>query len=378
MSSRIGQLASHLDPRTWSGKGLAAHSIKNDNDVVIVAMGRTPFCKARKGQLKDTPFDILCLEMFKGLLAKAQVDPSVIDDVVVGNVRNDAAAYNVRAAALGAGIPHTAPTLVVNRFCSSGLMAIRTVANQIQNGEMDCGLAVGVESMSNHAPETWDFSPEVKGAHPEANDCAMPMGWTSENVAADFKIPREKMDAFAARSHQRAAAAQASGRFDAEILPITVPEVRDGQRSYKTVSADDGIRGNSTAEGLAKIKPAFPQWAPSQTTGGNASQLTDGAAGVLLMRRSLANKLGKKIIAKYVATSVSGLAPRIMGIGPSLAIPKVLEVTGINQSQVDLFEINEAFSSMAVYCQEKLNIDSDKLNVNGGACALGHPLGAVS
>lgn len=254
-------------------------------------------------------------------------------------------------------------------------MAIRSVANQIQTGEMDCGLAVGVESMSNHSPETWDFSPEVKGAHQEADDCKMPMGWTSENVAGDFKIPREKMDAFAARSHQRAAAAQSSGRFDAEILPITVP---DGQNNYKTVSQDDGIRSTSTPEGLAKIKPAFPQWAPSQTTGGNASQLTDGAAGVLLMRRSLANKLGKKVIAKYVATAVSGLAPRIMGIGPSLAIPRVLELTGINQDQVDLFEINEAFASMAVYCQEKLNIDSDKLNVNGGACALGHPLGAVS
>jgi acetyl-CoA acyltransferase 1 len=259
-------------------------------------------------------------------------------------------------------------------------MAIRSVANQIQVGEIDCGLAVGVESMSTHPPETWDFSPEVKGAHQEADDCKMPMGWTSENVAGDFGITRQKMDEFAARSHERAAAAQASGRFDAEILPITVPDGSSdgGQKNYKTVSADDGIRANSTPEGLGKIRSAFPQWAPGQTTGGNASQVTDGAAGVLLMRRSMAHKLGKKIIAKYVATSVSGLAPRIMGIGPSLAIPKVLELTGINQSQVDLFEINEAFASMAVYCQEKLELDSNKLNVNGGAIALGHPLGAVS
>lgn len=254
-------------------------------------------------------------------------------------------------------------------------MAIRSVANQIQAGEIDCGLAVGIESMSNHPPETWDFSPEVKGAHQEADDCKMPMGWTSENVADDFKISREKMDAFSARSHQRAAAAQSSGKFDAEILPITVP---DGQGGYKTVNADDGIRANSTPEALGKVRAAFPQWSPSQTTGGNASQLTDGAAGVLLMRRSLANKLGKKTIAKYVACSVSGLAPRIMGIGPSLAIPRVLELTGINPDQVDIYEINEAFASMAVYCQEKLNIDSNKLNVNGGAIALGHPLGAVS
>jgi acetyl-CoA acyltransferase 1 len=264
---------------------------------------------------------------------------------------------------------------IVNRFCSSGLMAIRSIANQIQAGEIECGLAVGIESMSNHPPETWDFSAEVKGANQEADDCKMPMGWTSENVAGDFKISREKMDAFAARSQQRAAAAQSSGRFDAEIFPITVP---DGQGGYKTVRADDGIRAGTTAEALGKIRPAFPDWAPSHTTGGNASQITDGAAGLVLMRRSLANKLGKKVVAKYVATSVSGLPPRIMGIGPALAIPKVLELTGIDHSQVDLYEINEAFSSMAVYCQEKLNIDSDKLNVNGGSTALGHPLGAVS
>ena len=228
----------------------------------------------------------------------------------------------------------------------------------------------------------WGYSPEVSGANQEAADCKMPMGWTSENVAGDFNISREKMDAFAARSHQRAAAAQASGRFDAEIFPITVPVSLDGgkggEKTYATVSKDDGIRANSTPEGLAKIKPAFPQWAPAQTTGGNASQLTDGAAGILLMRRSMAQKLGKPILAKYVATAVSGLAPRIMGIGPSLAIPRVLELTGITKEQVEIFEINEAFASMAVYCEEKLEIDPEKLNVNGGACALGHPLGAVS
>lgn len=396
MTARIGQIASQLDPRTWSGKGLPAHSVKHDDDVVIVAMGRTPFCRAKKGELKDTPFDFLCLEMFKGLLAKSQVDPKIIEDVVVGNVRNDSAAYAIRAAALAAGIPHTSPTLVgeyqhldsisvvitdrgvlVNRFCSSGLMAVRSVANQIQCGEIDCGIAIGVESMSNHSADKHNFSDEVKGANQEADDCRMPMGWTSENVAGDFNISREKMDAFAARSHSRAAAARESGRFDAEIFPITVPTIQDGQKSYKTVSADDGIRVGSTPESLSKIKSAFPQWQPANTTGGNASQLTDGGAGVLMMRRSLAHKLGKKVIAKYIATAVSGLPPRIMGIGPSLAVPKVLELTGITPEQVDLYEINEAFASMAVYCQEKLNIDSDKLNVNGGAIALGHPLGST-
>jgi len=176
----------------------------------------------------------------------------------------------------------------------------------------------------------------------EAADCVMPMGWTSENVAKDFGIPRSKMDAFAARSHQRAAAAQKAGKFDAEIFPVTVPSKGlDGNAVQKTIREDDGVRGSSTEEGLSKIKPAFPQWEPAQTTGGNASQVTDGGAAVLLMRRSKAEALGLKILGKYVATAVCGLEPRIMGIGPSLAIPKVLELTGIKQSEVDLFEINE-------------------------------------
>jgi acetyl-CoA acyltransferase 1 len=319
------------------------------------------------------------METLKGLLAKADIDPTLIEDIVVGNVRNPGASYAIRAAALAAGVPESSPSLVVNRFCSSGLMAIRSVANQIQAGEIDCGLAMGVESMTTVDPAPTGFSPEVEGARQAAQDCKMPMGWTSENVAADFNISREAMDSLAARSHARAAAAQSSGKFDAEIFPITVPvKLPDGTKSYTTVSADDGIRANSTVEGLGKIKPAFPQWAPSQTTGGNASQLTDGAAGVVLMRRSLAKKLGKRILGKYVACAVSGLAPRIMGIGPAIAIPKLLDLTGLSMSDVDIIEINEAFASMAVYCEQKLNLDANKFNVNGGAIALGHPLGAVS
>lgn len=318
------------------------------------------------------------METFKGLLAKADMDATLIEDVAVGNVRNPGAAYAVRASALAAGLPESAPTLIVNRFCSSGLMAIRSIANQIQAGEIDCGLAMGIESMTTVDPAPTGFSAEVEGARQAAADCKMPMGWTSENVAGDFNISRERMDAFSARSHQRAAAAQKSGRFDDEIFPITVPvKLPDGSKTYDTVAADDGIRANTTAEALAKIKPAFPQWAPSQTTGGNASQLTDGAAGVILMRRSLAKQLGKRILAKYVATAVSGLAPRIMGIGPTYAIPRLLEKTGISLNEVDVVEINEAFASMAVYCEEKLNLDPSKYNVNGGAIALGHPLGAV-
>ncbi|CAO1623321.1 unnamed protein product [Parajaminaea phylloscopi] len=375
-TQRVTQLAGHLDPRTWSGKGLPAAKVKGDNDVVIVAAGRTAQCKAKKGHLKDTPFDVLCYELFKAILAQVDFDPKLIDDVVVGNVANANAAYVVRAAALAAGIPDTTPSLIVNRFCSSGLMAIRTVANQIQAGEIDCGLAAGIESMNQHAKREILVSDDVAAQSQQAADCRMPMGWTSENVAGDFGITRQEMDAFASRSHARASHAQKAGQFKDEILPIQATVVHeDGSKSYEVVTEDDGIRHNTTPEGLAKIKPAFPQWSPGQTTGGNASQLTDGGAATILMRRSLANKLGLKVIAKYVGCAVAGLEPRIMGIGPTKAIPKVLEQTGIRPEEVDLFEINEAFASMAVYCQRKLEIPDDRINVYGGAIALGHPLG---
>lgn len=377
-TQRISQVASHFDPRSWSGKGLAAATAQNDSDVVIVASTRTPYCKAFKGGLKDTPFDILCLETFKAILAQADVDPTIIQDVVVGNVRNVDNHYDVRAAALAAGIKYTTPTFVVNRFCASGLMAVRSVANQIQAGEIECGLALGVESMTNHPKRVFAFSEEISKANQDAADCIQPMGWTSENVSKDFNITREEMDAFAHNSHVKAARARRGGEFKDEITPVRAyVKNPDGSVDYKVVSEDDGIRENTTPESLAKIKPAFPNWAPSATTGGNASQLTDGGAAVLLMRRSLARKLGKKILAKYVACSVVGLQPRIMGIGPSLAIPSVLELTGIKPDQVDVYEINEAFSSMGVYCQKKLAIPDEKLNPRGGAVALGHPLGST-
>lgn len=377
-TQRISQVASHLDPRTWSGKGLASAQLQNDSDVVIVASTRTPYCKAFKGGLKDTPFDILCLETFKAILAQSDIDPTIIQDVVVGNVRNVDNHYDIRAAALAAGIKYTTPTYVVNRFCASGLMAIRSVANQIQAGEIECGLALGIESMSNHPKRVFQFSEEISAANQDAADCIQPMGWTSENVAKDFQITRQEMDQFAHQSHTKAARARREGAFKDEISPIRAQvKNSDGSVGYRVIEEDDGIRENTTPESLAKIRPAFPDWEPAATTGGNASQLTDGGAAVLLMRRSLARKLNKKILGKYVACSVVGLQPRIMGIGPSLAIPAVLELTGIKQDEVDIFEINEAFSSMGVYCKKKLGISDEKLNTRGGAVALGHPLGST-
>ncbi|CAE6532291.1 unnamed protein product, partial [Rhizoctonia solani] len=205
-----------------------------------------------------------------------------------------------------------------------------------------------------------------------------PMGWTSENVAQDFNITREDMDELAALSHKRASEAQRTGKFT-EIVPVEgFSKSESGERTRIIVDKDDGIRHDSTAAALGKIRSAFPQWGGGKTTGGNASQITDGAAAVLLMRRKKAEELGLPILAKYVTTSVAGLAPRIMGIGPTYAIPMVLEQTGLSIGDVDLFEINEAFASMYVYCVRKLGLDIEKVNVNGGAIALGHPLDKYS
>jgi len=207
----------------------------------------------------------------------------------------------------------------------------------------------------------------------------MPMGWTSENVAGDFSISRARQDAFAAESFRKAETAQKEGWTEDEIAPVTTrwKDPKTGEWKDVVVTKDDGIRPGTTAEGLGKIKAAFPQWAPSTTTGGNASQITDGAAAVLLMKRSTAEKLRQPIVGRFVLATVAGLEPRIMGIGPSIAIPKLLGKVGLTKEDIDIFEINEAFASMGVYCTEKLHLDPKKLNPRGGAIALGHPLGCT-
>ncbi|KAG5298075.1 3-ketoacyl-CoA thiolase [Histoplasma ohiense] len=215
--------------------------------------------------------------------------------------------------------------------------------------------------------------------HPIASQNQMPMGHTSENVAGQFNISREKMDDFAARSHQRAELAQKSGWVVDEIAPIRV-KVKDpktGQVREVVADRDDGIRYGTTAESLAKVLPAFPQWRPGRATGGNASQITDGAAAVLMMNRSRALELEQPIIGKFCGATVTGLAPRIMGIGPTLAIPKMMKKLNLQKEDVDVFEINEAFASMGVCCVDKLGLDIEKVNPRGGAIAIGHPLGCT-
>lgn len=267
---------------------------------------------------------------------------------MLGNVLHPSATYTIRGAAIAAGYPVSTAASTVSRWCSSGLLAVQSVANQISSGVIDIGIALGAESMStnpdNGAPP---FGKQIM-CHPKAVETTKLMGWTSENVAGDFNISREAQDEFAARSFQKAEKSQKAGWPADEIIPITTTWIdpKTGKEETVVADRDDGVRYGTTKESLGKIRAAFPQWKPSTTTGGNASQLTDGAAALLLMRRSTAEKLGQPILGKYVASTVVGVEPRIMGIGPTVAIPKLLAKQGLLISDVDIIEINEAFASM--------------------------------
>ena len=255
---------------------------------------------------------------------------------------------------------------------------MQDIANQIACGSINCGLAVGAESMTQGGDRlSRPFVDEIL-ASAEACDCMQPMGQTSENVGADFNITREMQDRYACESYARAERAQRNGWFDDEIVPITtqIKDEKTGEMKTVTLTKDEGPRWGTTYEALAKIRPAFSKWG-DRSTGGNSSQVTDGAAAVLLMKRSMAEALGQPIMAKYVGATVAGLAPRIMGIGPSIAIPKLLAKHGVSVDDLDVVELNEAFASMAVYCLNKLGLDHAKMNIRGGAIALGHPLGAT-
>lgn len=285
------------------------------------------------------------------------------------------------------GIPTTTSFSTANRACASGLTAITHIANEIAVGQINVGIAGGMESMSRNygsraiPTELWS---ELKNSPvKEARDCIMGMGITSENVAERYGVSRADQDAFAAESQQRAARAQASGFFDVEIVPIKTrwldPEVPENEKEI-TVTKDDGIRPNTTVEKLATMKPAFKE--NGTGTAGNSSQVSDGAAAALMMRRSTAAELGltSHIIGKWAGTQVVGCSPDEMGVGPALAIPKLLDYTGVSKDEIGVWEINEAFASQALYCIRKLGLEDrmDKVNPNGGAIALGHPLGATS
>eukprot|EP01113_Clastostelium_recurvatum_P036089 TRINITY_DN50_c0_g1_i2.p1 TRINITY_DN50_c0_g1~~TRINITY_DN50_c0_g1_i2.p1 ORF type:complete len:429 (-),score=141.05 TRINITY_DN50_c0_g1_i2:62-1348(-) len=382
--SRIAILGGHLAAAAETPSGYAVESVfaagssaKSGDDIVIVAPFRTAVGKAKRGGFKDASIDKMLIPVLKHILKTTKLDPSLISDIVVGSVlpRSSQAATEVRVAGLLAGIPETASCMTVNRQCSSGLQAMANVAAAVRSGMYEIGIAGGVESMSLN-PMAWDGDLNQDAVkHDTAKGCYMTMGETSENVAERYGIPRKEQDEFAVLSHQRAAAAQKSGRFDAEIVPVTYT-LEDGKEV--TISKDEGIRVGTTYADLAKLKPAFrPEG--GTTTAGNSSQLSDGAAAMLVMKRSTAERLNLQPHVMGVLRSFSsvGVEPAIMGVGPAVAIPAAVKQAGISLGDVDLFEINEAFASQATYCVKKLGLSGDKVNVNGGAIALGHPLGCT-
>lgn len=314
--------------------------------------------------MKDTPLEGLLvpiLQVFRRdmqvftLLTSPQavrensgIDPSLVEEIVVGNVLHKEASFTSRASALTAGFPSSTATSTVSRWCSSGLLAVQAIANQITAGSIEIGIAIGAESMSNNPDKGAPAFSETLLQNPDARDTTEPMAWTSENVARDFHVSREIQDQFAAASQQKAEIAQKDGWTKTEILPmhVTWKNPKTKETEHVLVDRDDGVRPGTNAAALSKIRAAFPQWPPSTTTGGNASQVTDGAAALLLMRRDVAERLGQPVLGKFVMSTVIGLPPRIMGIGPTIAIPKLLAKLGISKEEVDVFEINEAFASM--------------------------------
>lgn len=353
--------------------------INAQDDVVIVSALRTPLTKAKRGGLRDTGADDLLATLFTATVKRTGIDPSIIGDIVVGNVLAPGAqrANECRIGALLAGIPEEVPIRTTNRQCSSGLQAVADVAAAIKSGFYDVGLACGVETMTQN-PMAWDGSVNPKlETNEKAASCLLPMGVTSENVAERYGVSRAQQDSLAVRSHARAAAAAKAGKFLDEIVPVEtrVVDPKTGEEKRITVSADDGIREGVTVASLGQLKPVFRK--DGSTTAGNSSQVTDGAGAVLLMKRSIADSLGLPILGVFRSFAVLGVDPAIMGIGPAVAIPAAVEMAGLKVEDVDLFELNEAFASQATYCMEKLDLDPEKVNVNGGALALGHPLGAT-
>ncbi|CDO68177.1 hypothetical protein BN946_scf184938.g29 [Trametes cinnabarina] len=374
--SSITQRVKDFAGLSAKAKALAQH----DDDVVIVAAVRSAITKAKKGGFKDTRPEEILSGVLRAVYTKAGINPALIGDITVGNVLPPGGGATAsRMAALHSGIPNTVPISTVNRQCSSGLQAVNIIAGEIISGQIDIGIGAGVESMtfgygSGAMPD--GFSEAVL-SNKEAEDCLLPMGITSENVAADFNISRQVQDEFAAKSFQKAAAAQKAGKFKDEIVPLKVKwtDPKTQEEKEIVVDHDDGVRDGVTAESLAKLKPAFKK--DGSTHAGNASQVSDGAAAVLLARRSTAKKLGLPIVGKFVAATAVGVPPRIMGVGPAYAIPRVLELTGLTKDEVDFYEINEAFASQAVYSIQSLGIPFEKVNLNGGAIAIGHPLGCT-
>ncbi|WP_448544747.1 acetyl-CoA C-acyltransferase [Roseiflexus sp.] len=350
-------------------------------EAVIVSAVRTAVGKAPRGALRSVhPTDLAATVIRSAVERVPGLDPKEIDDVILGCAMPEAeqGLNMARVALLRAGLPTDVPGQTVNRFCASGLQTIALAAQQVMSGMGDVVVAGGAESMSAVPMGGHHFAPSPAMAE-MSPDVYLGMGLTAENVARRYEVSREDQDAFALRSHQRAIAAIDAGLFRDEIVPIDVEHVwfENGrvQRSTMIFDTDEGPRRDTSAEALAKLKPVFA--VNGTVTAGNSSQTSDGAAAVVVMSREKADALGVKPLARFVSFAVAGVPPDIMGIGPVAAIPKALKQAGLTIDQIDLIELNEAFAAQALAVIRALELDEEKVNVNGGAIALGHPLGCT-
>ena len=351
-------------------------------EAVLVAGARTAVGRAPRGALRTSrPDDMAAAAIAEALRRAPGLDPAEVEDVILGcAIPEGSQGMNVaRLSALRAGLPEGVPGQTVNRFCSSGLQTIASASERIMSGFATTIVAGGTEHMSSTPVTSANFAPnpEIVRNHPEYY---MAMGLTAEQVAERWKVSREEQDEFALRSHRRAAEAVDSGRFDPEIVPldVTVDWIDDaGQARHAEtkVARDEGPRRDTSAEALAKLKPAFMQG--GTVTAGNSSQRSDGAAAVVVMERARAEQLGLAPLARFVGFAVGGVSPDVMGIGPLVAIPKVLKLTGLKLDDIDLVELNEAFASQSLAVIREVGLDPERVNVNGGAIALGHPMGAT-
>ena len=350
-------------------------------EAYIVAGFRTAVTKSKKGGFRFMRSDELAIEVIKGLMKTLpSVDPKLVDDVIVGNAVPEAEqglqfGRIIAAKALGIEVPG----ITINRYCASGLESIAMATAKIRTGMAECIIAGGTESMSMVPTAGWKTVPAYSITVDEP-DYYLSMGLTAEAVANEYKISREDQDVFALASHQKAKQAIDNGYFKKGILPIEINETyineknKRANRTY-TIDTDEGVRADTTIEALAKLKPAFA--VKGSVTAGNSSQTSDGSSFVMVMSEKLMNSLGLQPIGRLVNCASAGVHPRIMGIGPIAAVPKVLKQAGMTQDQIDLFELNEAFASQSLAVIRALNLDTNKVNINGGAIALGHPLGCT-
>jgi len=351
-------------------------------DAVIVSAVRTPVGKAKRGGLATVRPDEMAATVIQELLKRTpNLDPGQVEDVVIGCAfpEGEQGLNMARMIALRAGLPDSVPAETINRYCASGVRSIAHVAYAIQSGQIEAGIAGGAESMTMVPMAGYKFSPNPYFAQ-ELPHYYTNMGLTAENISQKYGISREDQDEFSLKSHQRAAQAVNSGLFDPELVSIDVElnELDGNERPVTknfTVKRDEGPRADTNLDALSKLKPAFKEG--GTVTAGNSSQMSDGAAAVMVMSAERAAQLGLTPLARFVSFAVGGVPPELMGIGPVVAIPKALKLAGLSQNDIDLIELNEAFAAQSLAVIRQLELDESRINVNGGAIALGHPLGCT-